>query len=94
MPLSQVFKNSGMQYAECRLHTEHTHFLSQFLQFSGLQFCNKLLCHYVECNIPTYIRIGKTDLSGLGAEPWFVVARYAFAKMNLQGQGEIILAKT
>ena len=42
----------------------------------------------------TYIRIGKTDLSGLGAEPWFVVARYAFAKMNLQGQGEIILAKT
>ena len=53
MPLSQVFKNSGMQYAECRLHTEHTHFLPQFLQFSGLQFCNKLLCHYVECNIPT-----------------------------------------
>ena len=28
-------------------YTQHTHFfLSQFLQFSGLQFCNELLRHY------------------------------------------------
>ena len=34
-------------------HSIFNFFLSQFLQFSGLHFCNELLRHYVECNIHT-----------------------------------------
>ena len=38
------------------------------------------------CDLQVLCKIGlaKRDLLGLGAESWFVVASYAFAKMTLQ----------
>ena len=65
MPLSQVFKNSGMQYAECRLHTAHSIFFCH-------NFCNFLVYNFAtncfvtmqnECNIPTF-RLGKMGSLG------------------------------
>ena len=64
----------------------------------SVSFCfNVFLLKFV-CSMTKYVMVcildlAKWDLWGLGAESWFVVASYDFAKMILQCTRGIILAK-
>ena len=53
---------------------------SRLRKFSQLGVCGNLFSTFVKGTIG----LAKRDIWGLGAESWFVVASYAFAKMILQ----------